>query len=69
MKMDKKIIQIMPAPHNLRSMYKDAEGIIEEKVICLGLTNEGEVVLMDICADGDIDEAKNACNFKGVCWK
>lgn len=48
--------------------YRDAEGEIKERVICLGLTNEGEVVLMDIGGDGYVDEAMTACNFTGIHW-
>lgn len=45
--MDDKIIQIMPAPDNLYAQYKMDEGDIHEsKVLCLGLLNNGDVIML-----------------------
>lgn len=67
-KMDKKIVQIIPAPKDLYATYRDTEGDITAKVVCLGLTNEGEVVLRDICSSGYIEEVIAARNFIGIRW-
>lgn len=66
--MVRKIVQIIPAPKDLYVIYRDAEEDIKSRVVCLGLTNEGEVLLMDVRSDGDIDEAMTACNFTGIHW-
>ena len=67
--MDDKIVQIIPAPTNLFVAYKDDEAChpdsrIESKVLCLALTSDGDILLMDMCSDGDIHDAKTARNFK-----
>ncbi len=63
-----KVIQIMPAPEGLYSVYLDDDGTTHDvPVVCLGLTEEGEVVLMDIDSTGYIDTT--ASNFKEIKWK
>ncbi|KSU86567.1 hypothetical protein AS180_17930 [Priestia veravalensis] len=69
--MAEKIIQIIPAPKNLYAVYQDDEHPKEpilSKIICLGLTDQGEVVLMDMDETGFIDMADNAMNYKGAKW-
>lgn len=66
--MDNKIIQIIPAPTNLFVSYKTSEGChpddrIESKVLCLALTSDGDILLMDMCADGCVDDATTSSNF------
>ncbi|TYR78441.1 hypothetical protein FZC66_19350 [Priestia megaterium] len=69
--MTEKIIQIIPAPKNLSAVYLDEDNPdkpILSKAICLGLTDQGEVVLMDMDETGFIDMADNAMNYKGAKW-
>ena len=47
--------QIIPAPDNLYVIYKDGEEEFEVKVLCLGLTNSGDVVMIDSDDNGHID--------------
>jgi len=67
-----KIIQIIPAPENLYAIYKDDDNPdipMEVKVICLGLTNEGKVILLDVDDTGYIEEVSEASNFQSIEWK
>lgn len=68
--MDEQIIQILPAPKNLYTVYEDEyhdEPMIF-KVLCIGLTNKGSVVLLDMDDNGFIDIAETTTNFKGIKW-
>lgn len=52
---DTKIIQILPAPSDLYINYiGDPEGPFKEPALCIGLTNKGEVLLLDIDDEGQI---------------
>ena len=64
---NEKIIQIIPAPENLFAVYEDEEGEFETKVVCLGLTNIGNVILMDIDYVGDVGEVGS--NIKRIKFK
>jgi hypothetical protein len=69
---EEKIIQIMPAPQNLFVKYTNDENPnehITSKVLCLALTDAGEVYLMDMDESGWIDRADTAANFKGAFWE
>jgi len=53
MTVNEKIIQIIHAPKNMYAEYKDDDGNkLHVKIVCIGLTNSGDVVLMDM-TDGD----------------
>lgn len=70
--MEDKIVQIIQAPSNLYSLYKDDEfpnQPMETKVICLGLTELGNVILLDIDDLGHVDDISTVSNFKGIEWK
>lgn len=66
--MQGKIIQIMPAPGNLLAVYNMTK---EEaySVLCLALTDLGEILVMDMDEDGFVEESKNADCFKQFKWK
>ncbi|MBG9937446.1 pathogenicity island protein [Bacillus tropicus] len=68
--MEGKIIQIIPAPADLNTVYQDCETgeLITSRTLCLALTDEGEVHLMDIDDSGWVDVAEAATNFKGIEW-
>lgn len=61
-----KIIQIMPAPENLYVVYEDDDGEFDSKIFCFGLTDEGEVVMMDMDGNGWLDVAEG---YTGVKWR
>lgn len=68
--MDEKIIQIMPAPDNLYAQYKMDEGDIHEsKVLCLGLLNNGDVIMLDVDGTGYIEDVTELQNFIGIKYK
>ena len=67
-----KIIQIIPAPDNLYAVYDMGLGLKEEeaKVLCLALTDEGEILEMVMDDDiGYVEEARAAKCFKYFKWK
>ncbi|MES1054370.1 hypothetical protein FOA24_37375 [Bacillus thuringiensis] len=68
--MERKIIQIIPAPADLTTVYQDCETgeLMKSRTLCLALTDEGEVHLMDIDDSGWIEVAETATNFKGIEW-
>jgi hypothetical protein len=59
--MDYKIVQIIPAPNNMFSVYKNPIEEFKCKVVCLALIEyddgEREIVSMDI-TDGDAEISK-----------
>jgi hypothetical protein len=68
---DEKIIQIIPAPQNLYLEYENEDNPkrpITTKAVCLALTDQGEIYLMDIDREGWIDKADSVANFKGIQW-
>jgi hypothetical protein len=68
---DEKIIQIMPAPNDLFAEFAnddDPDNPFISRVICLALTDAGEIYLMDIDENGWIDKAESMNNFQGVKW-
>ncbi|EJR55401.1 hypothetical protein P4388_25665 [Bacillus thuringiensis] len=69
--MEGKIIQIIPAPADLNTVYQNYETgeLITSRTLCLALTDEGEVHLMDIDDSGLVDVAEAASNFKGIEWE
>ncbi|HHL0974673.1 TPA: pathogenicity island protein [Bacillus cereus] len=69
--MEGKIIQIIPAPVDLHTVYQDCETgeLMKSRTLCLALTDEGEVYIMDIDDSGWIDVAEAATNFKGIEWR
>ncbi|SHH87055.1 hypothetical protein SAMN02746098_01625 [Desulfosporosinus lacus DSM 15449] len=68
MGMKGKVIQIMPAPSNLYATYNMTK---EEhlNVLCLALTDQGEILVMDMDDDGFIEESRKAECFKQFKWK
>ncbi|MGH0943460.1 hypothetical protein ACQVTS_19635 [Bacillus mycoides] len=68
--MEGKIIQIIPAPTDLNTVYQDCETgeLIISRTLCLALTDKGEVHLMDIDDSGWVDVAEVATNFEGIEW-
>jgi len=72
MPMDEKIIQIIPAPAKLFAVYSNEENPkreITSRIVCLALTDKGEVYAMDTDSTGFIDRSDNAGNFKGFVWR
>lgn len=70
--MKEKIIQIMEAPTDLYIEYKNEEEPdkpFRNRVICLALTENSEVYVMDIDDTGFIDKAEAMSNYYGVIWK
>jgi hypothetical protein len=68
---NEKIIQIMPAPQNLYLEYRNndyPDDPIVNQPVCLALTDQGEILLMDIDDTGFVDRADSASNFKGIFW-
>ena len=67
--MDYRIVQIIPAPNNMRAIYKDETEIIKNKIVCLALIQykdgETEVVLMDM-TDGDGEISKIGPDLKFI---
>jgi hypothetical protein len=68
--MNYKILQIMPAPSNMYSVYEEIEEDIKCPIVCLALVEyeDGgrEIISMDTC-DGLIDKAgSNIVNFKSI---
>ena len=65
-----KIIQIIPTPENMRVSFNQCEGKqLISQVACLGLTEHGDVVIMDCDADGTISVSTEANNFSGIFFK
>lgn len=55
--MERKIVQIVSAPDNLYALYVDDDGVeFTTRIVCIGLTNTGEVVMMDTCDSGIVKE-------------
>lgn len=63
-----KIIQIMPAPENLYSVYAGEGEEETSRVLCLALTDMGYIYLMDIDMNGQIEKAQEMSNFMGIEW-
>lgn len=65
---ERKIIQIIPAPKDLRTMYDDDSKLFKSRVVCLALVEEdGErtVEAMDL-SDNEIDLGCNVDNYLGI---
>lgn len=71
MEPDDKIIQIIPAPTNLCAVYSQGDGSqYVAPVICLGLTNNGDVWPLDMSfVFGNYFIASNMPNFEKLTWK
>lgn len=67
--MENKIIQIIPAPKNLYAIYDDEKKEIISKILCLGLTDSGDILLLDVDEYGIVGEATDAVNFKNIAWR
>jgi len=70
--MKEKIIQIMPAPMGLFAEYRNEENPSNpffNRVICLALTDRGEIHVMDIDDMGTVEKAESISNFEGIVWK
>lgn len=63
-----RIIQIIPAPDDLRAKYEDGGEIHYSKVLCIALKEDGSISLIDIDHDGWIDEIDNVSNYRGIRW-
>ena len=64
--LDEKIIQIMPAPSDLYAIFKNSYGNVHSKIICIALTNEGNVQLLDVDEMGFVSDVSECSNFDGV---
>ncbi|MDK9872940.1 hypothetical protein ACP3TN_09875 [Staphylococcus sp. IPLA37011] len=49
-------VQIMPAPINLFTSHKDKDGVFYMPLVCMALTNYGDVVFCDTDSSGGIEE-------------
>lgn len=67
--MDYKIVQIIAAPDNIYSVYKDRDEEFKCKIVCLALieyeNGEREIVPMDMTDDGLINKVSD--NLKYIC--
>ena len=64
-----KIIQIIPAPSNLFAAY-DIDGEEEaEPILCLALTDQGKILIIDTDSLGEIGEPAEEINFLHFKWK
>lgn len=71
-KEEEKIIQIIPAPTNLFVEYendRDMKQPIKNQVVCLALTDQGDIWVMDIDDSGYVDKADTASNFRGIVFQ
>ena len=67
--MEDKIIQIIPAPNDLFVVYDhdcEEEG---ENLLCLALTDQGNILLMGTDSTGSVEIVTNILNFECVIWK
>jgi hypothetical protein len=68
---EEKVIQIMPAPQNLYVEYENEENPekpFRNQALCLALTDQGEIFVMDISDCGMVDKAESVSNYLGVAW-
>jgi hypothetical protein len=69
LEMKGKIIQIVTAPNDVYTVH-DLDGVeCLLKVVCLALTDRGEIIPMDINGRGVVSIAGSTENFKGLKWK
>lgn len=66
---DEKIIQVIPAPEGMFATYDDEGKKISSKVICIALTNHGQVMIMDADNSGLVEDVMEAVNFNGFEYK
>ena len=67
--MEEKIIQIIPAPNNLfvvDDYDSEEEG---ENALCLALTDQGNILIMNTVGTGEVGIVTNVLNFEYVFWK
>lgn len=65
---DTRIIQLMPAP-DWYVEYSDSQGPIIDRVLCLALQADGDVVFLDCDCHGCVDVVTHAGNFVRVFQK
>lgn len=61
----------MTAPKGLFAEYindEDPKETILSQVVCIALTDQGDIWLMDIDSEGWIERADTTGNFKGIVW-
>jgi|HigsolmetaGSP11D_1036233.scaffolds.fasta_scaffold00512_10 hypothetical protein len=63
-----KVIQIIPAPSNLLAVYEFDGKTEYNKALCLALTEDGEILIMDTDSEGTVSEAKLETGFKRFIW-
>jgi len=64
-----KITQIIPAPKGLFCSYVEKESEVEVPIAALALLENGDVITLDVCADGIVDDPTTASNFSRLYWK
>lgn len=67
--MSDKIIQIIPAPANMFAEYEGEQETLSWPILCLGLTDDSDIVALTIDATGIVDDATHAENFLRVHFK
>lgn len=64
-----KIIQICSAPSNLYAVYTMDGEKEHEPILCLALTDKGEILIMDTDGVGQVDVSHEQANFEYFTWK
>lgn len=67
--MEEKIIQIVPAPKNIYAVYTNEDNPdrdITSNIICLALTDQGNVWLMDADESGRVAKVDSMANYKKI---
>lgn len=68
LQMSKKIIQIIPAPSNLIAVYNYDGKMSYIETLCLALTDDGEILVMNMDDDGQTGVAVHDADFKRFKW-
>ena len=66
--MNEKIIQIIPAPKDLYAVYNIDINEGQSRILCLGLTNEGNVLILANSFGGDVRDVASKVNFVYLKW-
>lgn len=63
---NEKIVQIIPAP-GWHAIYKQPDGREEpSRLVAWGLTQDGELVPLDVDHNGDTDDPRQVSNFARI---
>ena len=66
--MTDKIVQIMPVPETLYWTYELDGKEIKQKPLCIALTVQGDIQVIDISDDGVSIDVTEISNFKRIIW-